>query len=279
MGIGTVEFMIITLWIIIILLIIIRVTVYHKPGQIAEAGTDIGACMTIGNREIQEDCYGTKESRTGILAVMADGMGKAYGGRIASRTAVETFKDIFEDYNAFDNPPYFFRKAFISANREILKILDNGQTGAASVGAAVIIRDKLYYAVAGNVKVCVYRSGELVPMSVGHTIDQLAEKGFRNGRISREDAITLLENRRLYNYVGQDEFRDIELYDTPISLMKRDVVVLMSDGIFEQLSWKEIEDVLAAGKGCNEMAFEIVQKINNLESDEKDNASLVLIRL
>ena len=48
----------------------------------------------------------------GLVAVLADGMGKAYGARIASRTAVETFLDLFRDYNAFDNPQYYFRKSF-----------------------------------------------------------------------------------------------------------------------------------------------------------------------
>jgi len=277
---GMVELIIVVLWITAVILMAVRVSTFQKPQKPKKPQKiDMGACMTIGSREIQEDCYGTMKTHMGILAVLADGMGKAYGGRIASRTAVETFKSIFEDYNAFDNPPYFFRKAFNSANREILKRLDNGQNGTASVGAAVFIGNKLYYAVAGNVKVCVYREGELVPMSVGHTIGQLAEDGYRTGRISREDAIALLENRRLYNYVGQDEFRDIELYDTPVTLKQEDVVVLMSDGIFEPLSWKEIEDILATRGECNKMAFEIVQKINLLDGDNKDNASLVMIRV
>ena len=66
-----------------------------------------------------------------------------------------------------------------------------------------MIRDGwLYYAVVGNVKVCVYRNGDLVPMSAGHTLDVLAEEKFRIGRLSREDALVLLETHRLYNYVG-----------------------------------------------------------------------------
>lgn len=274
---GIAQCLMIALWVVIFTLLIIRGYSFRAPPQ--KVGMNIGACMTIGGREVQEDCFGTMETRAGVLAVLADGMGKAYGGRLASRTAVETFKDIFEDYNAFDNPPYFFRKAFNSANRSILNLLDNGQAGAASVGAAVILQDKLYYAVVGNVKVCVYRAGELVPVSTGHTLDRLAERGFQSGRISRESAVALLEDRRLYNYVGQDEFRDVEYYDTPINLKKEDVVVLMTDGIFEPLPWKEIEDVLATKQDCRTMAFELIQRINRLEDENKDNASLVLIRV
>ena len=82
---------------------------------------DVGSSMTIGGREVQEDFVGTLATQTGLVAVLADGMGKAYGARIASRTAVETFLDLFRDYTAFDNPQYYFRKSFHAANRAILR--------------------------------------------------------------------------------------------------------------------------------------------------------------
>ena len=95
---------------------------------------DVGSSMTIGGREVQEDFVGTLATQTGLVAVLADGMGKAYGARIASRTAVETFLDLFRDYNAFDNPQYYFRKSFHAANRAILRELGDEGYGAASVG-------------------------------------------------------------------------------------------------------------------------------------------------
>lgn len=141
---------------------------------------------------------GTLATQAGLIAVLADGMGKAYGARIASRTAVETFLDLFRDYNAFDNPQYYFRKSFHTANRAILRELGDEGYGAASVGAAMIQDSWLFYAVVGNVKLCVYRGGDLVPVSAGHTLDVLAEESFRTGRLSREDALVMLENHRLY---------------------------------------------------------------------------------
>lgn len=43
---------------------------------------DVGSSMTIGGREVQEDFVGTLATQTGLVAVLADGMGKAYGARI-----------------------------------------------------------------------------------------------------------------------------------------------------------------------------------------------------
>lgn len=239
---------------------------------------DLGASMTIGSREVQEDSYGTLATPSGLLAVLADGMGKAYGGRIASRTAVEVFVDLFRDYNAFDNPQYYFRKAFTAANRAILNALENERRGAASVGAAMVRDGWLYYAVVGNVKLCVFRAGDLVPVSAGHTLDVLAEQQFRTGKLSREDALVLLENHRLYNYLGQDEFREVELFDRPVALRQGDIAVLMSDGIYDLLPWREIEEILSSGRDCQSMAYEIVEKVNQSSEEDKDNASVVLIR-
>ena len=42
---------------------------------------DVGSSMTIGGREVQEDFVGTLATQTGLVAVLADGMGKAYGTR------------------------------------------------------------------------------------------------------------------------------------------------------------------------------------------------------
>ena len=53
------------------------------------------------------------------------------------------------------------------------------------------------------------------------------------GTITRQQALELLENKRLYNYIGQDGFEEIEFFDTPVRLKEKDIVVLMSDGLYE----------------------------------------------
>ena len=233
---------------------------------------DVGSSMTIGGREVQEDFVGTLATQTGLVAVLAD------GARIASRTAVETFLDLFRDYNAFDNPQYYFRKSFHAANRAILRELGDEGYGAASVGVAMIRENWLFYAVVGNVKLCVFRNGDLVPVSAGHTLDVLAEQSFRTGRLSREDALVMLENHRLYNYLGQDSFKDIEIFDRPISLQRGDIIVLMSDGLYELIPWKEIEDVLSGGQDCQSMAYALMEKVNQNSAEDRDNASVILLR-
>lgn len=235
-----------------------------------------GKAMTIGTRQVQEDNYGICQSREAFMAVLADGMGRSYGGKISSKIVVDTMKDMFAYYRAVENPAYFFKKAFHNANARILDELD-GSRGGASAGVVLIKENKLYYAVAGNVKIAVYRKGSLVPMSTGHTIDMLVENRFTEGAITREAALRLLENRRLYNHLGQDGFQEIEYFDTPVELREKDIVVLMSDGLYEGLEWKTIEDILSGKKQCQQKAYEIIEAINAGSRKVKDNASIVLV--
>lgn len=236
----------------------------------------VGKAMTIGDRQVQEDDYGVCQSADGFMAVLADGMGKNYGGKVSSRIVVDTMKDMFRIYRSSENPAYFFRKAYHRINMEILKQLDDGR-GGASVGAVLIKDNYLYYAVAGNVKIAVYRGGSLVPVSSGHTIDVLAGDKFIEGTITREEALMLLDNTRMYNYVGQDGFREIEFFDKPIRLRERDIVVLMSDGLYEGMDWKTIEELLSGRKKCQQKAYEVIEQINAGSRKEKDNASIVLV--
>lgn len=270
------------LFIILIILLIFMLELFKLHFDIKKYTNDkrkldAGACMTIGGRDVQEDQYGMMTTAAGTVAVLADGAGRTFGGRIASKLAVDTCLEIFQDYNAFNNPQYYFRKAFHAANKQILKTLEDETSGSASVGCVLIRDGYLYYAVVGNIKVCVFREGNLVSVSTGHTVAALAEEKFREGKLSRQDAITMLQNQRLYNYLGKDDFQDIELFDAPVHLKQGDIVVLMSDGIYDLLGFKEIELILEETSDCKTKALKIIELVNQNTSEWKDNASIVLI--
>lgn len=245
---------------------------------------EVGCCKTIGSREVQEDFYKVTRGSDGLMAIMADGMGKELGGKIAARKITEVFEELFLEYNAVDHPFYFFQKAFQTANREVLKLLDDGR--GCAVASAVMLQEskvrgefpKLYYAIVGNVKVAVFRSGELIPIGSGHTVDVLAQNKYYSGDITREDALAALNMKRIYNYIGRDNFRDVEFYDTPVQLKKDDIVVLMSDGIYECMGWKELEEYLGQKRKCQSLAYDVVEHINR-QKGIKDNAGIVLIKV
>ena len=270
------EIVILAIYLFILILTAARFLSPAKAAGRVMRRVRVGRAMTVVTRQVQEDNYGICQGPDAFLAVLADGMGKSYGGKVSSRIAVETLKDMFTCYQSAENPAYFFQRSFRMANSAILDELDDGR-GGASVGAVLIRDNQLYYAVAGNVKVAVYRKGGLVPLSTGHTIDMLAEGKFMEGTITRQQALELLENKRLYNYIGQDGFEEIEFFDTPVRLKEKDIVVLMSDGLYEGTDWKRIEELLAGRGKLQQKAYEIIEAVNTGIQKEKDNASIVLV--
>lgn len=239
----------------------------------------MGSSMTIGTREVQEDFYFHDTNKGVSLLVVADGNGETYAGRIASQTAVRTFRDLFSGYNVYENPKYFFKKAFNSANRGVLHQLDNGQKGYSSLTAAMIVKNKLYYATVGNVKLFVFRKGDLIAISTGHTLEMLGKEEFSQGKLTRSRAISLLEDARLYNYLGQEDFRDLELFDEAITLEPKDIVLLASDGIYDLLSVNEIETALKSSKNMQKVAFRLIENVNQHKNEDKDNACVVLCKI
>ncbi len=268
------EGVLLAIYLLILVLVAARFLNGEKRKMIRRFRT--GTAMTIGDRQVQEDNYGICQSADGFMAVLADGIGKNYGGKISSRVAVDTMKDMFTNYHSHENPAYFFKKSFHRVNAEILEKLDDGR-GGASMGVILVRDNYLYYAVAGNVKIAVYRQDSLVPLTSGHTIDVLVEDRFMKGSITREEALRMLEDRRLYNYLGQDGFQEIEFFDAPVLLKEKDIVVLMSDGLYEGMNWKMIEELLSGKKKCQQKAYEIIEAINAGNKKEKDNASIVLV--
>lgn len=234
-----------------------------------------GHGMTIGTKEIQEDCLAVKEAGDGVLAILADGMGKAHGGSVSSTLTVETALDLFEQENAYLNPQYYFQKTMRAANNRILDQLDEG-SGAASVAIILIHNMTLFYAAVGNVQVSVFRDNELIPVTEGHTVDILAKKRFQQGDLTRQKTISLLKEHRLYNFVGQDEFRDIELFDTPLELRRGDIVVLMTDGVYGTVPYTQMERILGDGYDCDKKTKDIIALADKAVG-ERDNGSIVIV--
>ncbi|TCO71505.1 PP2C family protein-serine/threonine phosphatase [Marinisporobacter balticus] len=240
-------------------------------------GVELASATFIGDRELQEDAMNIVLEEKGILAVLADGRGKNHVGKISSQLAVKIFAELFANENAISNANYFFKRAFNITNREILKKLYDHQ-GGASIVCAVIIEDLLHYALVGNTMIAVFRNNELIPLSEGHTVNVLAQRGFYQGKISKQQALWALKEKRLLNYVGQDGFKDVEIYDVPIRLKKGDLIMLMSDGIHQHASWNKLEEAMKKHLTCDQIAENIIHQLKDDAIVNKDNASIIIMR-
>lgn len=243
-----------------------------------EETSGTGICQTNGRKEIQADIAMAFTNEAGTMAVLADGIGNENTGKLCAQLAADTVLDRYEPYHVLNNPAYFLKSTFAEANRRIQMTIGE-RRGGASLAAAFIDKTHLYYAVAGNVRIALKRGEELIPLSRGQTMDVLAAEAFENGSISRQEAIWCMDEKRVWNYLGMDGFREIELCGQPIRLKVNDTVLLASKGIFEELSWGEMEDILFSGASVQEQAEAMVRMAEGKLNPEMDNGSVLLLNI
>ena len=264
-----------TIWVMAVVLCVLLVIRIVLLIRMRGPGHRTGFRQTCGTRQVQEDCHAVKKTGKGIMAVLADGMGRNHCGAVSSSMTVETALDIFSQGDAFYNPNYFFQKTLHQANRRILDRLDDG-AGGASAALVLIEGLTLYYAIVGNVQVAVFRGDELTPITEGHTVNVLAEKRYCQGSLTKQETIAFLREQRLYNFVGSDSFRDVEVFDQPIKLRRGDTVVIMTDGVYDAVPHTKLEDMLGSGRNCQRRTDAIVAAVD-AASGERDNASVLLL--
>lgn len=244
----------------------------------AEAGiVRAGIAQTTGSRQVQADIAQVWTNRAGTMAVLADGIGCANTGAVCAQIAVDTILDRFEPYHELNDPLYFFRTAFREASHRIQRTAGE-RRGGASAGAVFLNRSHLYYAVAGDIRIAVLRGEEIIPLSKGQTIDVLAAQAYEDGKISKQETLWSMEEKRIWNYLGQDGFHEIEVCEQPILLKQGDKVLLMSKGIFEELSWSETEDILIDTAPLQELAERIADAAEQKNNPQGDNGSVILLQ-
>lgn len=236
-----------------------------------------GMAQTRGSREIQADMTEIRKTRAGVLAILADGIGRENTGRVCAQIALDAAADAYEPYEVLTNPEYLFRTVCREANARIQKTIGE-RRGGACLGLAFLGNGHLYYGVVGDIRIALYRGGELIPLSQGHTLDVLARQAYEAGRISKKEAVWSMEEKRRWNYLGMDGFREIEIPERPIRLKRDDLVVMVSRGIWQALSGADLEDLLAGGESPQEKARQIVWAAGRKPGDDKENGSAVILR-
>ena len=236
-----------------------------------------GTAQTRGSREIQADMTEIRKTRAGVLAILADGIGRENTGRVCAQKALDAAADAYEPYEVLTNPEYLFRTVCREANARIQKTIGE-RRGGACLGLAFLGNGHLYYGVVGDIRIALYRGGELIPLSQGHTLDVRARQAYEAGRISKKEAVWSMEEKRRWNYLGMDGFREIEIPERPIRLKRDDLVVMVSRGIWQALSGADLEDLLAGGESPQEKARQIVWAAGRKPGDDKENGSAVILR-
>lgn len=260
----------------LVLLVLLRLLLNLKSGKNRKSGGTYGTAQTRGSREVQADLAEVVKNSAGMLGILTDGIGACNTGLISAQIALDTAADAFEPYHVLTNPEYFFRTVFYEANIRIQQTIGE-RRGGCCMALAFIGGGFLHYALAGDIRIALFRNKEIIPLSQGHTIDVLAKQAYEAGKLTKKEAVWSMEEKRRWNHLGMDGFREIELPDSPVRLKKGDIVVLTTRGIWEEVSWAELEDMLCGRENLAQKARQIVWTANRKPGSDKENGSVLLL--
>lgn len=240
-----------------------------------------GACTDTGlTRSANQDTILTRsapeyEGRGGRLFIVADGVGGAEHGEIASKIAAQTIADAFYKLvGAGATQPVAIRAAIEEASARVhVSATARGVAGnmGTTVVCAAVHGDRMTVGWVGDSRVYIARDGfPLVQITRDHSY--VAEQ-MRSGTLSAEEARGHPQRNRLSRSVGGSPTVQVDVVTG--GLMVGDMVMLCSDGLTHHLGEREIDNLLRQAPAVDDAAETLVAMAN--ARGGHDNISVILL--
>ncbi|MDO5672741.1 MAG: protein phosphatase 2C domain-containing protein [Actinomycetaceae bacterium] len=192
------------------------------------------------------------------LLVLADGMGGAAGGDIASSIAVAHLAPLDTDVHGADDLLDLLRKAVASAHAELLErtVQDEELAGLGTTCIAVLrAGNKLAMIHIGDSRAYVLRNGELTQVTTDHSFVQYL---VQTGQLTEDAAAHHPQRSVLLRVLGDSE-GDVTLDESVRNAVIGDRWLLCSDGLSGVVSHETIEEVLNRVADPHACAEELTQ--------------------
>ncbi len=229
------------------------------------SGTDTGKV-----REHNEDSLYPPESGSSdgtVLAMVADGMGGAVAGEIASSLAVQAAsEDPADDTITPSDRVTAGNAAVIGATEE-----DHSLAGMGTTLTLVQLTPDgtASFAHVGDSRAYLWRNRELSQVTTDHS---LVGELLSLGRISPEEAKRHPHRHLVTRVLGLGPI-SVDAFD--ITLEPNDRILLCSDGLTDMVSDLMIGEILGAGEGVEPTAWALIEQAN--AGGGVDNTTVVVI--
>src|SRR5215216_6104451 len=220
-------------------------------------------------RHANEDSY---FARAPLFAV-ADGMGGAQAGEVASRIAAGAF----ERGTWSDEAPAEGQLEQIAqrANREIHQLAqkDSSRAGmGTTLTAAMVGDDEVALSHVGDSRAYVLRDGQLKRLTKDHS---LVEELRRQGRLTEEQAEEHPQRSIITRALGPEPSVNVDTMTFPARA--GDVFLLCSDGLTTMVSDDEIRDILSSARSLRSAVSRLIDAANH--GGGRDNITAVAFRV
>jgi serine/threonine protein phosphatase PrpC len=239
------------------------------------AKTDLGRVRE--NNEDKFDFYEPEDptllATRGCFYAVADGMGGAAAGQIASELALKTTISNYYD-SPTDDIPTALLEAITVANSTIhnLSVMIPERSGmGTTMSAAVLVEDRVYIGQVGDSRAYLIRDGEI--QQVTHDHSWVAEQ-VRMGGMSEEEASSSPYRNIITRSIGTQDTVEPDVFIEAV--VSGDIWVLCSDGLTGHVEACEILKI-AANHPPTESARQLIELASSRGG--RDNITVFVISI
>jgi serine/threonine protein phosphatase PrpC len=243
---------------------------------LASAQSNVGKVRTVNEDAVafSRPANRIEFFRRGALALVADGMGGAQGGSIASETAARVIPRSYMASN--EKPSVALRKALEVASKEIYGRArrDEDLAGMGATCVALALSPPAAWAAwVGDSRLYLVRDGQLFQMTEDHSV---VNEMVRRGLITAEEAFSHEHRNVVTRALGCHSKVEVAVWDQPFPVRLRDRLLLCSDGLHDVLTNAEILEI-AGGGTVESSGARLIEEAN--ERGGYDNISVVILDL
>jgi serine/threonine protein phosphatase PrpC len=227
------------------------------------SGTDTGL-----QRRANEDSLLVRSP----LFVVADGMGGAQAGEVASRVAVDTFRAGLEDGS---DPEGSLVEQVEQANSHINELSHQSAEHAGmgtTITAVYVGEQDVSIAHVGDSRAYCLRDGELLRLTDDHS---LVDELIRQGKLTPEEAEEHPQRSVITRALGPEATVEVDVRS--FRGRPADVYLLCSDGLTTMVAEGELLELLSSHQGLHDAGEALIAAAN--AAGGKDNITVVLLRL
>ena len=263
--------------------IVIRVFGKSDVGKARDHNEDnyLVADLTKRDPSLPTDERAYELGERGLLLMVADGMGGAAAGELASEMATDTiYKHLIAGWLAEDEATgqrfaYRLKEAVETANRAIhdyAKAHPENRGMGTTATVVGVLEDHLYLTQVGDSRAYLIRGKEAHQL----TKDQsLMQRLVEAGELTEEEAAQSERRNIILQALGPDSKVKVDL--THQELRRGDILVLCSDGLSGQVKKEEIAKTALESKDLAAAATRLVELAN--ERGGPDNITVILARV
>jgi len=262
------------------------------PETVPEAGpmaVRFAQFTMVGDRRSNQDVLGHAEQDGLACFVVSDGVGGQEGGAIAAEIVVRSILERFRQESSFT--PRALRSYLDYAIAQVAqRRKEDTQLQNMSTTVAALLIDQnnrcALWAHLGDTRIYLFRGNKVQSVTRDHSlVQQFADAGY----CTADEMRTHPQRNALYAAIGQEGGMAPEVTQEMVDIQVGDAFLVCSDGLWECLTDKQIEEALAASHSAEEWlnhmcdAIDVMDKTSGLTTvpapKSRDNCTAFTIVL